>query len=411
MELFKTPVGGFSNGTDEFGVFFTYKPQGCRTDLDCLNGAQCDTGLGYYGPAYNDEAELTWGCVDGSSPACIADTMVDADGQPVAGSGFCSDRGATIWADTPFGRVAALSVELLLGRRDRETPKLYHTEAVWRTSKFMNPAFRTVQAFEAPADASAGFQPDFTPAMHPSAQSRVFVWGRPHFIGVNAAGRYVAQYFAYVDLPGDGKLEWKPQYFAGLDESGRPTFSPEEKDAVPLDQDSSREGVQPQNTYDVVNQVSVAWVPELNKWIEFYSGGVVTRPLPPFLANCGVLELFTGPECKLVEIGNGAFRMRSSDHPWGPWTPPQDLLVAGDPALPEVQYGPGGMLYHPACSGADCAPHTGKPEDADKEYGFFYAANIIEQWTRPADGGVDVIWNASTWDPYRVMLLRTRIVP
>jgi len=47
----------------------------------------------------------------------------------------------------------------------------------------------------------------------------------------------------------------------------------------------------------------------------------------------------------------------------------------------------------------------------DVEYGWFYAANIIEQWTRPAGDGVDIIWNASTWDPYRVILLRTHIEP
>ena len=48
---------------------------------------------------------------------------------------------------------------------------------------------------------------------------------------------------------------------------------------------------------------------------------------------------------------------------------------------------------------------------AEVEYGWFYAANIIEQWTRPAGTGVDLIWNASTWDPYRVILLRTHLEP
>jgi hypothetical protein len=43
------------------------------------------------------------------------------------------------------------------------------------------------------------------------------------------------------------------------------------------------------------------------------------------------------------------------------------------------------------------------------EVGFFYSANIIEEWIRPAGDGVDIIWNASTWDPYRVVLLRTHI--
>jgi hypothetical protein len=138
---------------------------------------------------------------------------------------------------------------------------------------------------------------------------------------------------------------------------------------------------------------------------------MITRPLEPSLPNCGVLELFTGPECKLVEIGNGAIRMRSAEDPWGPWTPPQDLIAAGDPAVPEGQYGPGGMLYHPQCSDPTCAPHTTRPELAEVEYGWFYAANIIEQWTRPAGTGVDIIWNASTWDPYRVILLRTHIEP
>jgi hypothetical protein len=124
-----------------------------------------------------------------------------------------------------------------------------------------------------------------------------------------------------------------------------------------------------------------------------------------------VLEVFAGPECTRVEIGNGAFRMRTSDNPWGPWTPPQDLIAAGDPAVPEGQYGPGGMLRHPECLAEGCAPHTGSAEERAEEYGFFYSANIIEQWTRPAGNGVDIVWNASTWDPYRVILLRTRIRP
>jgi len=409
LELFKTPVGGFSNGADEFGVFFTYKPQGCQTDADCENGAKCDVGLGFFGPRYDDETGLTWACVDGSSPLCQSATMQDPEGQPIEASGFCSVPDSTVWADTPVGRVAALSVELLIGRRDRQTRKVWHPEFTWHTNKFMNPAFRTVQAFEPPAAAPQGFRPDFGPAMQPSSQSRVFVWGRPHFVGVNAAGRYLGQYFAYVDLPTDSKLAWKPQYFAGLDSNGQPRFSPREADAVPLDQDSTQPGVQPRNVYDIVDQVSVAWVPQLGKWVEFYGGGMVTRPLPPALVNCGVLELFTGPECKQVVIGNGALRMRTSDHPWGPWSPPQDLIAAGDPAVPEGQYGPGGMLYQPHCDDPACAPHAGPAANADKEYGFFYAANIIEQWTRPADDGVDVIWNASTWDPYRIILLRTRL--
>jgi hypothetical protein len=124
------------------------------------------------------------------------------------------------------------------------------------------------------------------------------------------------------------------------------------------------------------------------------------------------LQLFAGDECDQVIIGNGAFRMRTADLPWGPWSPPQDIIEAGDPEIAgSGQYGSGGMLRHPACTEKDCAPHTPAREANPLEYGFFYSANIIEQWTRPAGDGVDIIWNASTWDPYRVILLRTRINP
>ena len=144
----------------------------------------------------------------------------------------------------------------------------------------------------------------------------------------------------------------------------------------------------------------------------FYGGGLTNLSYDNLWPTCGVLEFFTGPDCTSVDMGNGAFRMRTADDPWGPWTPPEDLIVGGDPAVPgSGQYGPGGMLRHPDCTAEDCAPHTAARESNPNEYGFFYSANIIEQWTRPAGDGVDVIWNASTWDPYRVILLRTRIDP
>jgi hypothetical protein len=411
MEGFKTPVAGFSNGEDEFGMFFTYKPQGCTVDADCSNGARCDTGLGYVGAPWTSDEGLTLACVDGSFPACVAGTLNDAEGKPIAESGFCNDPSSTVFADTPMGRVSAVSVKQLIGTRDRTVPKLYRTDHVWQTSKFMNPTVRTVRSF-APSRQGETVTPDYRPASSAGPLARVFLWGRPHFIGVNATGRGLAQYFAYVDLPSGPGYAWQPQYFAGVDEDGLPRFSPNELDAAPADLDAAEPGVQANDAYDVVNQVTIAWVEPLKKWLMFYGGGLVNLPIEPALARCGVLELFAGPECTEVQIGNGAFRMRSADHPWGPWSPPQDILAAGDPYGPPVgQYGPGGMLRHPDCSDPNCAPHTSARDVNPREYGFFYSANIIEQWTRPAGEGVDLIWNASTWDPYRVILLRTRINP
>ena len=191
--------------------------------------------------------------------------------------------------------------------------------------------------------------------------------------------------------------------------NGTARFSLQERDAEPLDLDSSRTGVQAEELHDISDQMSVAWVEPLGKWVMFYGGGLTRLPTP-VLKQCGVLELFVGAECTAVNMGNGAVRMRTADDPWGPWTPPQDVIAGGVPADgPIEQYGPGGALRHAACIEPTCAPHSDMFAYHPDEYGFFYSANIIEQWIRPAGNGVDILWNASTWDPYRVVLLRTHI--
>jgi Cys-rich repeat protein len=390
MEGFKTPVGGFSNGEQEFGLFYLAKPEGCRADADCMSGFSCDPGLGYVGEKYTNDAGLTLACVEGSSEACMADTM---DGTDSAPSGLCVDPTSTIWADTGIGRVGAAVTKIRIGLRDAGDPRKYEPLHDWLTNKFLNLAIRTVT------------DPD-------TGKERVYIWGRPSFIGVNATGRTAGVYFAYTEMPLAPDFAWNLRYFTGVDETGAAQFGSRETDAAALDLDSSRDGVQADERYDIVNQHSVAWIGHLNKWVMFYGGGTTNLTLDPWLPRCGVLELFTGSECTEVDMDNGAFRMRTADNPWGPWSPPQDILVGGDPSVPgSGQYGEGGMLRHPSCTASTCAPHTAARDVNADEYGFFYSANIIEQWTRPVGDSVDVIWNASTWDPYRVILLRTRIDP
>lgn len=408
MDLGKTPMHGFSNGSDEFAIFNTGKPQGCTTDAECRTGQQCDAGLGYLGARYDQEESLTLPCPEGT-PACVAETRVDAAGQPVPNSGFCVDRGSTAWADTPTGRVAGVALNQRIGIRSKTDPRKYGGVQVWLTNRFANVTARPVQHF-VPANDRGETEADYRGAHGADASQRVFLWGRPGFIGVNATGRTLGLYFAYVDLPRGEDFAWEPHYFTGI-ENGVPQFSPDEGAAQPLDLDATQDGIQVAEVHDLAHQMSVSWVEPLKKWVMFYGGGIIKLPTPA-LPNCGVLELFTRYECKQVVIGDGAIRMRTADHPWGPWTPPQDVIAGGDPDVPgSGQYGPGGVLYHPACREETCATPTKTPFYQPGEYGFFYSANIIEQWTRPIDGGVDLYWNASTWDPYRVVLLRTRIKP
>ena len=51
-------------------------------------------------------------------------------------------------------------------------------------------------------------------------------------------------------------------------------------------------------------------------------------------------------------------------------------------------------------------------EPGRRGHGFLYGANIIAEWTEPrSNGAVDIYWNVSTWNPYQVLLMRSRINP
>jgi len=409
MDLGKTPMGGFSNGRDEFAIFNIGKPRGCTTDSEC-GDLSCDTGLGYIGKKPGEQDGTTLSCMDGST-GCNADTLFDDNGQSVPGSGMCVSGSSSVWADTQPGRVAGAAMRVIIGKRSHTDPRKYPQTTEWLTNKFLNVTPRTVQDF-VPANEPGYEHQDYSPAGGQGAHRRVLLWGRPGFVGVGATGRDLGLYFAYVDMPDGPGLDWDVHYYTGTDAQGRPEFSDNEADAVPLDLDAAEPGVQTGEAHDVVDQMSVVWVAHLKKWIMIYGGGMSSLPKAG-LPHCGMTELFSGIECRSVVTGDGAVRMRSADNPWGPWTPAQDVIVAGSPDAdpPGGQYAPGGVLYHPDCSGKACAPPTRTKFYDKREYGFFYAPNIIEQWIRPAGDAVDIIWNASTWDPYRVVLLRTRIKP
>jgi hypothetical protein len=408
LDLFKTPLAGFENGTREFALFYTSKPLACRSDGDCGGGFVCDTGLGYVGERPEETRGITFACLEGSA-GCTAETL-QGNPQQHAASGFCAVPPAEGSTSSDAARVASVALRNRLGVRDLSDPRRYATVDDWWTSRLSNVTLRTVQDFD-PARGAGRSRQDYRSAGDAGANRRVLLWGRPGFIGVRARERSLPLYLAYADLPVEPALRWEVHYFAGVDDRGTPRFVPSERDAVPLDLDSTQPGVQAQETLDVVDQASVAWIEALGKWVMFYGGGMVRLPIPPTLPNCGVLELFTGPDCVHVVIGKGSIYMRTADDPWGPWSPPSEVIAGGDPDADPVAdlYAPGGYLHHPRCAGATCAPHTQSPQLHADEYGFLYGANIIEQWIKPVDAGVDVVWNASTWDPYRVILLRTRI--
>ncbi len=415
-EGLKTPVGGFSSGEREFAIFITGKPQACKVDSDCSNDFTCESSVGFLGERPGKSAGLTLACEEGST-GCNADTLFDAANNPIKDTGLCADKSSSLWTESPSGRTSATTMEHIVAVRDTKDPAKYQRIATWHTAKFINVAMRTVDDFDPARSATRSptsndwqqRQVYRNYATTRSLNRRVLLWGRPEFIGVNAKDQSLSLYFAYADLPSEPELAWKLNYFAGSAADGKPRYSTRERDAAPVDLDATQTGVQAREIHDIVQHQSVVWIEPLQRWVMFYGGGINTVPLPLLAPTCGLLEIFARTECKNVVIGNGAIRMRTAIDPWGPWSPPQDIFVGGDAMRrpTEEQYAPGGVLHHPDCKGDRCQSRS--PSLPKGDYGWLYGANIIEPWTRSDANGVDVFWNASTWNPYRVILLKTRI--
>ncbi|MFI5307794.1 MAG: hypothetical protein ACHQ53_10600, partial [Polyangiales bacterium] len=149
-------------------------------------------------------------------------------------------------------------------------------------------------------------------------------------------------------------------------------------------------------------------------WVMLYGGG---------LSDLLVLD----PAGSRYAPAPGAIMIRFADHPWGPWSPPEPHLSPGSPTHVGDAYGPGGFLYNASCmdtSDAVCAHadatisrYNNKTPSCVAglilwDAGQLYGANIIDAYSGPnTDGGFDLIWNASTWNPYAVVMLKTSLRP
>lgn len=382
LDGFKAPVTGFAWRGQEYAIFSYFKPQACVEDADCRLGLVCEGTLGYAGVPPSQESDFTLPCKEGSLN-CVAETIAGMR------SGLCVDK--ALQGGASDGEVvASTAMNIRFGVRSKKNRHEYSTQT-WLTTRFQN-----VTAVVVGKDWR-------TPRRGEDVEGRALLFGRPGFLGT--AARSLPLYLAYVDLPWS-EASLQLHFFSGFADAGEPVFSDSEQDAVPLDL-AAGDG-DPLEPFDVINQSTIRYVPQLQRWIMLYGGGISTMPRIPLL-QCGVAEIFAPADCAQARVGNGAIRVRWASAPWGPWSRPDDVVVAGEVDGAELtdQYGPGGLLRHPGCTVEGCAPHQGLPNFVDDEYGFFYAPNLIEPWTRLEDGRIHFYWNVSTWDPYRIVLMKS----
>jgi Domain of unknown function (DUF4185) len=156
------------------------------------------------------------------------------------------------------------------------------------------------------------------------------------------------------------------RYFAGVDAAGAPTWSGRESDAAPVVQNGT------------LGDLSVTWCQDLGLWLMTYDRRAPTTGI--------------------------AFSY--SRTPWGPWGEAQVLFNA-------VRDGASGTFIHnpdahPEDSVAGPVIGRGQANPAAVRGGA-YAPYVVERWTRLQGGELNLYYVLSTWNPYVVVLMRSRL--
>jgi hypothetical protein len=157
------------------------------------------------------------------------------------------------------------------------------------------------------------------------------------------------------------------RYFAGLDTAGAPTWSANEADATPIVKNGT------------MGDLSVTWCKALGLWLMTYDS---RSPAP-----AGILFSY-------------------SRAPWGPWSKPQVIFnAARDGAL-------GKFIHDPRLKPDDGleGPVIGAGQaDPAAVQGGSYAPYVVERWTKVQGPELDLYYALSTWNPYTVVLMKSRL--
>ncbi len=453
--MLRAPGAAFSDGKVTYVVYGS-DPVVCDTSKQCPESMLCSTDPTYSGkpvgecsgaralngvPAYCRDAKDCAGAARCEKPAhgvCLSTrpftvhTNAGAvaprwyDDDPRRGVAHVGLIGAGVWPDRPSD---------------------YAVVVRFPTNKFTNVTTRTVAYFD-PDDPSKN---DYRPGNH-----TLLMWGRAAF--AEKGGAQSLPFLLYQPLEqwrGGAPREWRPRFFAGYREDGRPAWSDHESDAQPIyggpaASGSRLEWAEPE--FDYVNQMSFAWVEPLRRWVMLYGGDD-----PAFI----VLDpgSATAPPPVHLQRSPGAIHFRVAPHPWGRGRgdgPAEDGFTSAEPVLtrrqaaPYLACGDGGEKELPGClkQGDPNGPldlfgtlanlstkmnvggfadvtakclggamaMAGQNALSGNPIGRLYGANIVQEWTAevkdrlsPGERAAEIYWNASTWNPYQVVLFKTEL--
>ena len=152
------------------------------------------------------------------------------------------------------------------------------------------------------------------------------------------------------------------RFYTGLDEADAPTWSEKESEAAPIVKDGQ------------LGDLSVTWCKDLDLWLMTYDH---RKPLGIFFSY--------------------------SRTPWGPWSEPQRIFSPGDGTK---------FIHNPRANPPDglSGPVIGKPKkEWESVHGGAYAPYVVERWTKLHDSELSLYYVLSTWNPYVVVLLKSRL--
>jgi hypothetical protein len=157
------------------------------------------------------------------------------------------------------------------------------------------------------------------------------------------------------------------RYFAGLNVGGAPIWSETESDARAIVQNGT------------MGDLSVTWCKSLGLWLMTYDS---REP-----AARGILFSY-------------------SQTPWGPWSESQIIFnAARDGAV-------GKFIHNPQANPDDglAGPVIGKGQaNPQAVRGGAYAPYVVERWTKVQGSQLSLYYVLSTWNPYVVILMKSRL--